>query len=388
VKSLKGMGYNHTPPWPVMPSADNLDLRALSEMHDARSLNTFISIYANLEQDLNLKFLEQRHTVCRSILKGNNLLVENFEKGFAQAIDRLRKLKGRPGVEGVAIFCSPMNDLFEFHELMTPVKDHVVVDSSPYVRPLTKLADEWETTALALVDQQNFKLFVLSLSSAEKVGSDSEQIMGRHKKGGCSQARFQRLRKGAIKEFLEEAALTIAEMMEREKLENLIIAGPGNAKKDLMDYLNPHARKKVVSVIDHHFKASHQELFDKAQEAIQAEERTEELERIEELKGEILTEGLAVYGLRETRDAVMAGQVETLLVSQGFTTGGWKCEACQLFDLGHREGCRSCSRPVTEIDFIEELTEYVHRTDGEVDFVMDSDDLEALGGVAALLRYK
>jgi len=365
-----------------------LDLRALSEHHDPDSRNTYLTVYADLSHGSGHHFFQDRMKACKAMLKGDRELVENLEAGYAKAMKGLSRLRGLSEAKGAAIFVSQAHELYQEHALTMPVTDHLVVDSSPYIRPLAKMSDEWETTALVLVDQQTFQLHALSITGMEKVGSNSKHIMGRHKKGGCSQARFQRLRKGAIKEFLEEAAERTARMMSEEGLENLVVAGPGNAKKELVEYLPPKVQEQVIGTIDFHFEASHRGLLDLAQAVVKADERAEEQERMAELTGEILTEGLATYGLREVRDAVQAGQVEVLLVSQGLRTGGWKCEACQHLGLGRREVCRTCERPVTEVEFIEELLEYVHRTDAEVDFIADNEELEALGGVAALLRYR
>ena len=364
------------------------DLRTLAELHDPNSRNTYLTVYVDLSHGLYAHFFENRLRACRELLKGDRELVENLEAGYAQAMKGVLGLKGLSEARGAAIFVSPVNDVFLAHSLTVPVKDHLVVDSSPYIRPLAKLSDDWETTALALVDQQTFQLHVISITGADRVASDSEHIMGRHKKGGCSQARFQRLRKGAIKGFLEEAADQIGKMMGKEKIENLVVAGPGIAKKDLIEYLTPRVRQQVIGIFDIHFEASRKELLEQTRSTMRSEERAEELERMAELKGEILTEGLAACGLREVRDMVMSGQVEVLLLSQGLKAGGWKCEPCQHLGLGQREVCRSCHQPVTQVDLIEELVEYAHRTDAEVDFIVDNEELEALGGVAALLRYR
>ena len=370
------------------PDRSQPDLGALAGLHDQDSRNTYLTLYADLSHGINDHFFENRLRACRTMLKGDRKLVENLEAGYARAMKSLSGMRGRTGARGAAIFVSPVHSFHEEYALTVPVKDHLVVDSSPYIRPLARLTDEWETTALALVDQQTFRLYMLSITGSDRVASNSEHIMGRHKKGGCSQARFQRLRKGAIRDFLQEAADRTAELMRTEDLENLVVAGPGTAKKDLIGYLPPLVQKQVLGAFDFHFAGSHGELMTLAREAITAGERVEELNRVAQLKGEILSEGLAAFGLRQVRDAVMAGQVEVLLVSQDMKAAGWKCEPCQRLGLGHRKICRSCQRPATEVDLIEELVEYAHRTDAEVDFIADNEELEALGGVAALLRYR
>ena len=70
--------------------------------------------------------------------------------------------------------------------------------------------------------------------------------MNKHKKGGCSQARFNRLRKGAISAFLSE----VIESLQKISDKSIIIAGPGTAKNQFVDMLPKDIKEKVVDIID------------------------------------------------------------------------------------------------------------------------------------------
>ena len=70
--------------------------------------------------------------------------------------------------------------------------------------------------------------------------------MSRHKKGGWSQARFQRLRKGSIHAFFSE----VIEELQKVACSNIILAGPGQAKHELKQILPKSLQENTVALID------------------------------------------------------------------------------------------------------------------------------------------
>ena len=70
--------------------------------------------------------------------------------------------------------------------------------------PLARIIDEWESFTLVLVSSNSAKIYSISLGEIKDLKQLSKDIMNKHKKGGCSQARFNRLRRGAIHVFLRD----------------------------------------------------------------------------------------------------------------------------------------------------------------------------------------
>ncbi|MEA2055019.1 MAG: hypothetical protein U9O96_07960, partial [Candidatus Thermoplasmatota archaeon] len=108
---------------------------------------------------------------------------------------------------------------------------------------------------------------------------------------------------------------------------------------------------------------------------------------LEKLRKEILTDGLAVYGIDATKEAVRNGQVEMLLVEKDYKLRGWICEQCQIVGKGIANKCFNCGNSVSEVDVIEEIIEFAERTDTIVKFI-DDDEIKNFGHIAALLRYR
>ncbi len=60
-----------------------LFVKKLSEIYDFESRESFVSPYMNMEKT-NERFVEKRKMACRSVLKENRELMENFDKTMVQ----------------------------------------------------------------------------------------------------------------------------------------------------------------------------------------------------------------------------------------------------------------------------------------------------------------
>ena len=364
----------------------DMEIKNLSELYDSGSRESFVSLYMNLEKT-NDKFVERRKMACRSVLKENRELMENFDKTMLN-IEKYLSINDREhGQKGLAIFASNEHDFFKAYKLGMPVEDLMVVNTSPYIRPIIKLIEDYETLGLVILDNHRARIYVVSSGKIEDKNKLARDIMNKHKKGGMSQARFQRLRRGAIEHFMTEVSDEMVRLFSKDNVAKIVIAGPGNAKILLMDFLPNELKSEILDLIDMDFDEADGFLISRAEEAVLKDEKETVSKNVARLKEEILKHGLAVYGLNDIIDAVKNGQIELLLVNKGYKLKGWICEKCQIFDSGIKDKCPNCSGNVAEVDVIEEIIDFAKRTGAKIDFVDDNPILQDLGGVGGLLRF-
>ena len=348
-------------------------LKDLVHMYDQESMDTFVSLYFD---GRDAEFIQHREKAIQSVLKHDEL--KNFSKTMKRIMAYLRK----NDTVNIAIFASDMHDFFEVVSLPATLKNTLIVDTSPYIRPLAEFADEWQAYTLVLLNSNHAKIFILSCGEIAEEEDLSADIMNKHKKGGMSQARFQRLRKGSIHAFLDEVVEELAKIAGGD----IILAGPGETKKEFYEMLPAELQERVIAVIDIDMNNEH-ELFRESHEIMV--EKSEEIHTklLDLIKKEILKDGLAVHGIKDTMDAVRNGQAEALLVEKGYRLRGWKCEHCQLVDSGISASCPACGNRTAEVDVVEELIEFAENTDSLVEFT-SNEEIKKIGHLAALLRYK
>ena len=349
-------------------------LKNLSEVYDKNTQNTFVSVYLN--KQTYEKFLHQREATCISILK------EEEQKNFTQTLEQVKEFIQKNKFSNIAIFASNKYNFFKVVPLSIKVNNSLIVDSSPYIRPLARIQDEWESFTLVLLNSHYAKIYSISLGKVDREKNLSKDIINRHKKGGQSQARFQRIRKGAIHAFLSEVAEYLVKVTDKQ----IVIAGPGTAKIQFKELLPKHLQDRIVDIIDIGID-NEKEIFEESMDVISEKEEKKSHKAVEKLKQEILRDDLAVFGIDETFQAAKNGQIDLLIIEKDYKIKGCLCEHCQILNAGPIKDCKVCGEPTTEVDVIEEILEFAERTDAKVEFT-DDEEISNLGHIGAILRYK
>lgn len=370
----------------MLSRLEDVDLKELSEIYDVK--DSFLSLYLNLEHGVDEKFMERRKRACRKALRYDREMLDAFEENIESAERFLKAMPTEKKRKGVAIFSSKPNEFFKAYELPVSLENLLVVDTSPYIRPLARLRDELEPFGIVLLDSHCVKMYVIDSGIVQEQKEFCRAIMNKHKKGGFSQMRFQRLRRGAIEHFYREVAEDFEGFLKTDRINKVILGGPGESKVHFKDFLPERLRSGIVGIVDVDFDVSMDRLIKGSIEIVMESEQKESRLAVESLKTEILKDGLAVYGLSETLNAVRSGSAEQLIVLKGHKVKGWICENCQVVESGRRRDCPNCGSITSDVDVVEEIIEFAERMGTKIEFVDDNEFLREIGGVGALLRYK
>ncbi|MGA1819827.1 MAG: Vms1/Ankzf1 family peptidyl-tRNA hydrolase [Thermoplasmatota archaeon] len=365
-----------------------IDVRALSEIYE--ETDVYLSVYlptaSREEEAMNETYVTGRERAISRALGGE--LLESFRRTFEMASEHISHSPIH-GEKGRIIFaCEPLG-LLHVYRLGVAPERKMILDTSPFLLPLAKLRDDYADYAILLMDSKEAKLFSVRSNVLKVEGSDSISLMNKHKKGGMSQMRFNRLRRGAISNFISELVEDIKGLEEAPHLRGLVIAGPGEAKKQLLEELPPEIRHMVLGVEDVSIDTPLGDLLLIGERAALQDERSRERAGIKLLRSAIMRSEPSAYGAEQVRKALNEGRVNLLMILRDASIPGWICERCQNMKekVAPPRNCPYCGGPTSPVDIVEELYELAQRTGADVEFVMDSDFLESLGGIAALLRY-
>ena len=120
----------------------DVNLRKLTEMTTPG--RTFLSVY--LAGPHSTTELKNRFQKVRRVLKGGRAEKderEHFDENVKSVLNYLERNPLKSG--SLCIFSCRTLNFFQAVSLMAPVKDLVWIDSSPFIRPLAELQDEYET---------------------------------------------------------------------------------------------------------------------------------------------------------------------------------------------------------------------------------------------------
>jgi len=211
---------------------------------------------------------------------------------------------------------------------------------------------------IAIMDERTAQVFMIKSYGAEKKAE--VQLPGKGKYADTSQ-------KGKYYKQITDV------LQEKEtETDRYIVAGPGFEPDNYLDYLKQNNQKIHENSI--RLKTNNigekgiYELMkqDKIDKVLRKSRLKDETRAINQLMTQISKEEKATYGYKEVEKAVEYGAIEKLLVTEN-----------KLF---------------SEEDKLSELMEKTEQKNGEVKIISnenpESEKLESLGGIAAILRYK
>lgn len=364
-----------------------IDLRALSEIYDETDI--YLSIYmkssSRAELDASRSFAASRFKAMEKSLPAD--LLEPFKSSLSLVKEAVGSLSWK-GERSRVIYASGPLSFLQVYRMGLDVEPLVVLDTSPFLLPLARLRDDYEDYVLILLDSRESSLFIIRSRLLQEEAQSSIDLMNKHKKGGWSQMRFSRLRKGAIKSFLGEVVEDLLGLEHLQSMRGLVIAGPGDAKIQLLEMLPIQIKDKVIGVLDAPIGTAPSDLIKMGDQVTLDKERSLSRKMVEELKSAVLKGRLSAYGTDQVRDALMQARVKSLVLLDNLVIPGWICERCQHFQEGAQpESCPHCNGRTSRVNVLEELYELAQRTGAQVEFVDEDEFLQSLGGVGAILRY-
>ncbi len=351
---------------------------------------------------------------------------KNVQSALNSLIARLKMLPTQAPEKGLVLFCGVTEDgKMEFHNvpLVEPVRQKLYVcDSSFHTEHLREQLKEKETYGLIVIDRSAATFAFLKGKHLNVLKTIYSHIMGKHRAGGQSARRFERLIEEQAHNFMKEVGelgkKLFLEDLEEEDLKAIIIGGPGSTKEDFYKgtYLDNRAKEKVVDLIDTGYTEEEgiKELVERSANILQNLRYMEEKRIVQKFLEQLAKDtGYVTYGEREIRDALQQGAVDTLILSEGLDKVRIKiqCQSCDYEEektlprekvekeeekLAERH-CPKCKSSLLSIiektDIVKELGELAEETGTSVEIIStDTEEgtqlLNAFGGLAAILRYK
>ncbi len=338
--------------------------------------------------------------------------------GLEAILQRL-KLYRKPPENGMVIISGVIDlgggrekhitDIIEPPEPVPLYKYHC--DSTFYLEPLKDMLVEKKVYGLIVLDRREAAIGILRGKRIEPLAYATSNVPGKHRQGGQSSVRFERLREIAIHEFYKRIGEKANEALlpYKEDLVGILIGGPSPTKEEFYEgsYLHHELQKKIIGLFDVSYtdESGLYELVEKASDALQELDIMREKRIMNRFLKEVVNDGSAAYGEDEVRRYLEMGAVDTLLISEDlrYDRIKFRCPVCgQIKDLTLKENsdkdvfCEKDNVKMEEVerrDVILELAELAEQSGAKVEFIStDSEEgsmlKNAFGGIGAILRFK
>jgi len=241
-------------------------------------------------------------------------------------------------------------------------------------------------------------------------------VAGKHRQGGQSAKRFQKLREMELSFFYNRVAETTREFfIDIYQIKGLIISGPGPTKEDFINgnYLEYRLQNMIINTIDASYAGAEgiREAFAKSSEILGDFRMVEEKKFVEDLFREINSHsGKGSYGLQEIIEYLKNNVVKILIITDDTNLHRveGKCKRCQHiqeeiierpqvipkkteFRNNPCPSCKAMEVNVNEQDIVDYLELLAAKTGTQLEVISGSAEhgnmLASLGKAGAILRY-
>ncbi len=337
----------------------------------------------------------------------------NVTDALEKIINHLKMFRKTPP-HGLVVFSGNISDdpskrNIELFSLEPPQKLNVSIyrcDSSFFLEPLENMLETRATYGIVVLDGREATIALIRGTETQIVKRVHSVAHSKIKVGGQSAMRYQR----DIEEKKAQYYRKVGESMDAAflgKVKGVIIGGPGPAKEFFMKDDPFNYQLKVLGVVDTGYTDEYgvREVLAKSEDILAEQEAIKEKKLVERFVKEVVTDGLATYGLHEVIAAVESKQAEVLLVSEElpFRFAEYRCNKCEKAkreivkgEKAEPKDCNVCgSKMDIDIDepLVDELIDRANKHGVKVEIISSqtaegAQFLSGFGGMGALLRYK
>ena len=346
---------------------------------------------------------------------------------LAKVVQRLKLLKKTPE-RGLAVFCGALppdgggplgSETVQIWEIDPPkdLRQYLYRCDDHFHTDILKdmLKDDNMVGFLAL-DAKDAGWGLLRGDRIEVLDHTSSGVAGKHRQGGQSAKRFQKLREMEMTFYFNRVAHTTRRyFVDMYKIKGLVVSGPGPTKEEFVNggYLEYRLQDGILATIDASYAGPEgiREALAKAAPVLADYRMVEEKALVEKLFKHVNSRsGLGAYGLAEVTDLLRNSVVETLLItdSTGLVRAWSRCRKCSteresIVESGkaigeaaklQSEPCGSCGSSDIESgrqDIVDHLALLADKAGSKMEVISGSSEhgvmLSSLGSVGAVLRY-
>ena len=346
---------------------------------------------------------------------------------LSKVVQRLKLYKKTPE-RGLAVFCGalpreeggpPGSEVVKAFEIDPPKDMQTFLyrcDDHFHVDILKNMLKDENMIGFLAVDAKDAGWGLLHGDKIEVLKETSSGVAGKHRQGGQSAKRFQKLREMELTYYFNRlATITREYFIDIYPIKGLVISGPGPTKEEFINnnYLEYRLQNMIIATIDASYSGSEgiREAFAKSSDILSNFRMVEEKQIVEKLFNEINNNtGLGIYGLDDIINHLKNNIVDKIIITDN--TDLYRIESkCKRCEHTHEKiierikvistktelqnlSCPSCKSTDTNV-FDQDIIDYIAilalKTGTSVEVISGVSEhgtmLASIGKIGAILRY-
>ena len=346
---------------------------------------------------------------------------------LSKVVQRLKLYKKTPE-RGLAVFCGalpreeggpPGSEVVKAFEIDPPKDMQTFLyrcDDHFHVDILKNMLKDENMIGFLAVDAKDAGWGLLHGDKIEVLKETSSGVAGKHRQGGQSAKRFQKLREMELTYYFNRlATITREYFIDIYPIKGLVISGPGPTKEEFINnnYLEYRLQNMIIATIDASYSGSEgiREAFAKSSDILSNFRMVEEKQIVEKLFNEINNNtGLGIYGLDDIINHLKNNIVDKIIITDNTELYRIesKCKKCERIQEKiverikviptktelQNSSCPSCQSTdinVFDQDIIDYIAILALKTGTSVEVISGVSEhgtmLASIGKIGAILRY-
>src|SRR5918912_92923 len=354
----------------------------------------------------------------------SDLTRNHVQDALSTTIEYLKKYRTTPE-NGLVIFCGAIpnekgigKEKIEIFPVDPPKPVQISLyrcDDHFWTDHLKDMLKDDKAIGILAIDTQESGMGILSGNQVKTIDSLTSGVAGKHRQGGQSARRFERLRENELNEYYHRVADHAKQVfIDQFNIRGLIVGGPGPTKENFLkeEYLDYRLQKSVIATLDTSYSGEEgvREILDKAQRdgILQEYRLMQEKQIMKKFMGEVHSgKGLGIYGIHDVVKAAQNGVADMVIVTDhiSYIKLEFRCKVCKnvqekIVDRSQviatkqeylAKPCPSCKATdfdVIEQDIVEYLDELATMTGSKLEVISEDTEegaqLASLGKIGAI----
>lgn len=358
----------------------------------------------------------------------SDLTRSHVQDALSRTIEHLKLFKETPE-NGLVIFCGAIptgkgfgTEKIELYSVMPPKPVQIQLyrcDDHFWISHLKDMMKDDKVIGILAIDTQEAGLGILTGDRWLVVDTMTSGVAGKHRQGGQSARRFERLRDNELNDYYHRVADHAQKVfINQYNVRGIIVGGPGPTKENFLkeEYLDYRLQNNLITTLDTSYSGDEgiREIIDKVNDqGVMAEYRLmEEKKIVKKFMSEVHSgDGLGIYGISDVLASLQTGIVDMVIVADNITKTKLdaKCNRCgynqqkivERIDAMRvkqeiiSKPCPSCSAvdyEIIEKDIVDYLEELAALTGSKLEVISggseEGSQISSLGSIGAILRFR
>ncbi|NMH96733.1 hypothetical protein [Pseudonocardia acidicola] len=341
-----------------------------------------LTLYVRIDPADRAAYISQVDAMLHEVrgVAGNKDLPHEVRNSLRKDIERINEVRSEPQPRtlAVAYFSCSARGLFEQVELPRPVRDRVMIDETPWVRPMVAILDEYHRLRIAIVDRGSAHFWELYQDELADLGTLRDRTL-RKPDFAYGDREYETHNKVELlaRKHYRKVVDQLAPDARNGLFDLLAVGGHPEELPEFTDFFPRELEERFAGTfaVDPH-TVTRGVIKEEAAPILEKWERDEERQLVSDILERRATGLPTALGLTECLWGGTTAAIDHLLVQEAAQAPGVVCdESRYLAEAG--DTCPICGRPTRKTpDVIDELVQTVMDEGGRIEHVLAETPLQ------------